>query len=69
MAPKEGIGRDQRKHWERTGSCLQKRGLGLSFSRKSLCLGVPSPFFPGILLFRKQSTTRGKQPVFEKIDG
>ena len=30
---------------------------------------VPSPFFPGILLFRKPSKTQGKQPVFEKNDG
>ena len=32
-------------------------------------VGVPSPFFPGILLFRKPSQTQGKQPVFEKNDG
>ena len=34
-----------------------------------LLLGVPSPFFPGILLFRKPSKTSGKQLVFEKNDG
>ena len=32
-------------------------------------LGVPSPFFPGILLFRTPSKTQGKQPVFETNDG
>ena len=32
-------------------------------------LGVPSPFFAGILLFRKPSKSLGKLPVFEKNDG
>ena len=32
-------------------------------------LGVPSPFFPGILLFRKPSKAWGKPPVFEENDG
>ena len=31
-------------------------------------LGVPSPFFPGILGFSKSSKTQGKQPVIEKND-
>ena len=34
-----------------------------------MVLGVPSPFVPGILLFRKPSKPKGKQPVFEKNDG
>ena len=32
-------------------------------------LGVTSPFFPGILLFRKPSNIQGRQLVFEKNDG
>ena len=32
-------------------------------------LGVPSPFFPGILLSRKPPETQGKRLVLEKIDG
>ena len=31
-------------------------------------LGVPPPFFPGILLSRKPPETQGKRPVFEKND-
>ena len=33
--------------------------LGFNF------LSVPSPFFPGILLFKKPSNTQGKQPVLK----
>ena len=32
-------------------------------------LGVPSPFFPGILLSRKPPDTQGKWPVLEKKHG
>ena len=32
-------------------------------------LGDTSPFFPGILLFRKPADTKGKQLVFEKNHG
>ena len=34
-----------------------------------LVLGDTSPFFPGILLFRKPSEPQGKQLVFEKNNG
>ena len=32
-------------------------------------LGVASPFFPGILLFRKPSKNQDKHPVFGQSDG
>ena len=32
-------------------------------------LGVPSPFFRGILLSSKPPKTQGKRPVFGKNDG
>ena len=47
----------------------QRSGAFDSISGMMTLLGVPSPFFPGILPFRKPSTTQGKQPVFGKNDG
>ena len=32
-----------------------------------LLLKLPSPFFPGILLFRKPSKTQGKHPVLKRM--
>ena len=53
--------------------CLFFMGLHpmVSFEFPSKTLAVPSPFFPGILLFRKPpDTLPGKtDPVFEKNDG
>ena len=36
------------------------------FGKEGTHLRVPSPFFPGILLFRKPPETQGKRQVIEK---
>ena len=46
------------------------QGLNVQNPTLSVTLGEASPFFPGILLFRKPSKIRGKQrSVLEKKDG
>ena len=59
-------GRVKGSRTERPPSWEVGGGGGGAFANS---LGVPSPFFPGILLFRKPSQTQGKLSVFEKNDG
>ena len=47
----------------------EHRYKGCFAQKPSMILGVPSPFFPGILLSRKPPKTKGKLLVFEKNDG
>ena len=64
------FGREKRRRKEtKTESVLMSSHGGSQHAQKHHVLGVPSPFFPGILLFRKPSKTQGKQLVVEKNDG